>query len=246
MKNQWFRSAFGPLYQELYAHRDVAEAARTVDLITRQCGATPGDWVLDAPCGAGRHTCEFAARGYRVAGFDLSPNLIETAQANCGGRVALARSDVRHFPFPASRFHLVVNLFSSFGYFTADEENFRVLGELARVCRRGGHVVVDFMNADQVKGSLKPHTIRTTQDGLRVEDHRTITPPPERVEKRTVITTQQGERHELFESVRLFSMSELRKAMIAEGLDVTKILGDYFGTPFKPDSPRVILFGRKP
>ena len=246
MKKQWFRTAFGPLYQDLYAHRDEAEAERTVDLITRHCGAKPGDWVLDAPCGAGRHACEFAARGYHVAGVDLSPNLIETARSNCGDSAALVRADVRRFPFPDTRFDLVVNLFSSFGYFAQDEENFAVLGELARVCRRDGHVVVDFMNADQVKARLKPHTIRSMEDGLRVEDFRTITPAPERVEKRTTITTPQGEQHELFESVRLFSVSELKQAMIAKGLEIREILGDYDGNPFKDDSPRVILFGRKP
>ncbi len=245
MKKQWFRTAFGPLYQDLYAHRNEAEAERMVDLVTRRCGSKPGQWVLDAPCGAGRHACEFASRGYHVAGFDLSPNLTEAALASCGKNISLARADVRHFPYPSSRFHLVVNLFSSFGYFAGDEENFRVLAELVRVCRPGGHVVVDFMNACQVKATLKPHTIRMAEGGLRVEDYRTITPAPERVEKRTTITTPEGEQHELFESVRLFSSSELEQAMVIVGLEISEILGDYDGAALGVDSPRAILFGRK-
>ena len=38
--------------------------------------------VLDAACGTGMHAIELARRGYRAAGADLSPRMVEKAQKN--------------------------------------------------------------------------------------------------------------------------------------------------------------------
>jgi len=51
---EWFRQWFGALYEEIYVHRDPAEAQVQVDTLLRRTGVGPLP-VLDAGCGAGRH-----------------------------------------------------------------------------------------------------------------------------------------------------------------------------------------------
>ena len=245
MTTEWYRTAFGAVYVELYAHRDEQEARDTVELLASLPGVAPGGIVLDAPCGAGRHVREFALRGFRVDGIDLSADLLRIARRSAGEGVGLARADLRAIPLAGGRYDLVTNLFSSIGYFPDDAENHSVLRELARVCRPGGLVVVDFMNSARVRDRLEEQSERTTAAGHHVRDRRRISGDPARVEKRTEVTMADGRRHEFFESVRLFEPEELRAAMRAAGLSVEQQFGDYRGGPWNTASDRLILVGRR-
>ncbi len=51
-----------------------------VNFLEKILGLEPGDRVLDLGCGAGRHAIEFALRGYRVVGIDISPWLLRVAR----------------------------------------------------------------------------------------------------------------------------------------------------------------------
>jgi len=53
--------------------------------------------VLDAACGTGRHALALAARGYAVTGTDLSPPMIERAQALSASEGTAARFEVAGF-----------------------------------------------------------------------------------------------------------------------------------------------------
>lgn len=245
MTTDWFRTAFGSAYVELYAHRDEQEARDTVDLLVSLPGVAPGARVLDAPCGAGRHAREFARRGFRVDGLDLSRDLLALARGSSNGGFGLIRADLRGLPLPAARYDLVTNLFSSIGYFADEADNIRVIRELARVCRPGGSVVVDFMNSDRVRAGLEAHSERTTAAGHIVRDRRRISGRPPRVEKRTDVTMADGRTHEFHESVRLFEPEELRGAMIGAGLRIEREFGDYRGGPWSAMADRLILVGRQ-
>jgi len=52
-----------------------------VDFAERELGLAPGSHVLDVGCGTGRHSVELARRGFRVTGLDLSPGMLEQAEA---------------------------------------------------------------------------------------------------------------------------------------------------------------------
>jgi ubiquinone/menaquinone biosynthesis C-methylase UbiE len=52
------------------------------------------------------------------------------------------RADIRHLPFAANSFDAAINLWHSFGYFTADQ-NEAVLRDAARVARRHGLLMLD-------------------------------------------------------------------------------------------------------
>src|SRR5512140_898974 len=97
-RQPWFEKAFGPIYLELYGHRDEREAARVVQVLEKHlpglnAGEERGAPVLDIACGAGRYLEALRKRGVRVIGLDLSPALLEHA-----GRIApghLVRGDMR-------------------------------------------------------------------------------------------------------------------------------------------------------
>ncbi|MCX7717840.1 MAG: class I SAM-dependent methyltransferase [Candidatus Sumerlaeaceae bacterium] len=245
---EWFRDAFGAHYLSLYAHRDEEEAAAMVDLIMRTVQPPPAARVLDAPCGAGRHTRQFARRGLRPAGIDLSRDLLDAAteaQIAAGTDAQYVRADLRTLPFPAGQFTVVANLFSSFGYFIDEWENLQVVRELIRVCVPGGHVVLDYMNEPFVRASLEPLTERTTPDGWQVTERRMIGGQPPRVEKIITVRSDTGESRCVRESVRLYTRQELRNLLRDAGLTILYEFGDYGGGPWLTDSERLILIGCK-
>ncbi len=246
--SEWYRTAFGAEYLSLYAHRDEAEAKQAVELILHTTSVTAGARVLDAPCGSGRHTRQFADRGMRATGLDLSDDLLRAAiQHTCQAAPCprYVHADLRSLPFAAAQFDLVVNLFSSFGYFETDEENSAVMNELARVCAIDGHVVIDFMNAPRVHSALEPQTERRSPGGCRVLEKRWISPSPERVNKEIIATSAAGETKIFSESVRLFNRTELEQIMSAADLELVKCFGDYSGGEWSSTSSRLILVGRK-
>ena len=145
---EWFEEWFGEEYLRLYPHRDDADAERIAELIRRTVDWRPGIRVLDVGAGAGRHARVFAAAGAWCVGLDLSAVLLRRARQTAA--TPLVRGDMRRLPFRPRSFDLVVNLFTSFGYFAHDDEHAAVIASLARSLVSGGTLVVDFLNADTV------------------------------------------------------------------------------------------------
>lgn len=242
---EWFRTAFGAEYLSLYAHRDEQEAQSAVDLILRSTGLPPGSHMLDAPCGSGRHVRAFAAAGMKSIGIDLSRELLQVGSKIEMPGTSLVRADLRSLPFAANSFPLVTNLFSSFGYMETEEQNAAVLFELARVCSSGGHMVVDFMNATQVRATLQPHSERFSKAGCKVSERRWIAGSPARVNKETIASSPAGETKSFYETVRLYERDELQHLMEQAGLKITSSYGNYTGDSWTDTSHRVILIGKK-
>jgi SAM-dependent methyltransferase len=243
---EWYREAFNRQYLDLYAHRGEEEAALTVEFLVSRLGLQKQDLILDAPCGGGRHSREFASRGFRICGADLSADLLHFAQsAPVPSNLHFTRADIRALPFADCTFRATLNLFSSFGYFFEETENISAMRELSRVTAAGGHIVIDFMNEPQVRANLKTLSQRTTFEGRPVTETRWITAPPARIEKRVNLELPNGSAHEFFESVRLYTPGELTGMMQHCGMGEFSIYGDYSGADYTAQSPRAIITGRK-
>lgn len=104
----------------------------------------PGDTVLDLGCGTGNLTRVLAAAGLRVAGCDISGQMLERAardpdggdRSRCGGWVRLAPG-WRRLPFASAAFDVVVA--ASVLEYVAEPAV--VLRECARVLRPNGVVL---------------------------------------------------------------------------------------------------------
>jgi SAM-dependent methyltransferase len=154
----WYEEWFGVDYLRIYQHRDETDAERAIELIESNVPGRRIQSVLDLGCGAGRHTRILEER-WMTVGLDLSMSLLRVARRETKDS-PYVRADMRELPFGADSFDLVVNLFTSFGYFDDDREHVRVLRCVGAAMTAGGTLVIDFLNAAQVRHSLVPYDER--------------------------------------------------------------------------------------
>ncbi|MEE8193771.1 MAG: methyltransferase domain-containing protein [Gemmatimonadales bacterium] len=237
---EWFEQWFGEEYLRLYPHRDDDEARQLAALIERHAPYR-GRRVLDLACGAGRHAVHFANRGARVVGLDLSMPLLSLARHRMDPPLDLVRGDKRQLPFRGGAFDLVVNLFTSFGYFADDAQHRAVLEGAAAVLGDGGVFVLDYLNADSVRDSLVPHEERQVGE-QRVVIERGISTDGRFVTKEIHLV---DEGRSFVERVRLFSPDELADMLFGAGLSVRERMGDYSGGPLVSQSPRAIFVAER-
>jgi len=235
----WFEQWFGEDYLHIYQHRDEQEAEHAIELIASNLAGREIGSVLDLGCGAGRHTKVLFERWWTV-GLDLSMALLKVARKESPD-APYVRADMRELPFADESFDLVVNLFTSFGYFKEDSEHARVLACVRAATRRGGTFVIDFLNASQVRRDLVPYDERV-ENGITIEQRRTISGDDRFVEKR-IRLRERGK--EYIERVRLLSAADLERMLTVAGFDVSKRFGDYDGDGWSENSPRTILFASR-
>ncbi len=254
----WYKKVFGSIYLDIYSHRDENEAGMAAAVIRHVMRPLAADKknggldILDLCCGQGRYSLLLAAEGHNVVGLDLSEALLLTAfqrreSAAAGskkspGSLSLVRADMRRIPF-VNAFDLMINMFTSFGYFESDEDNRAVLEASGRTLRRRGRFLIDYLNREQVLKSLIGED-DFEANGLKVKQIRCISPDGLRVEKTILVQGPKGEdRYQ--ESVRLFDRSEMEAMLEPAGLQVDEVLGNYDCSAWSPESPRLILTGSK-
>ncbi|MFC1492439.1 class I SAM-dependent methyltransferase [candidate division KSB1 bacterium] len=241
----WYEEWFGDDYVKLYNHRDELESVEFIKTLKTILKIKKEQKILDLCCGAGRYSIELAKRGYRVTGIDLSEALIKTAHNNAtesGLKIDFIIRDMRDIQFK-EHFDGVVNMFTSFGYFKSDEENEKVIKAAADSLKLKGWFVLDFMNREYTLENLLPYD-ESVNDEIKVVQKRRFNNDYGRIEKEILIT-REGVQKGYLESVRLYSVPELRAMFERNGLWIFKEFGDYDGTELADESPRAILIGIK-
>jgi len=240
---EWFDSA---LYEQMYAHRDEEEAERLADLIKELIPPESCHHVLDLGCGRGRHSLKLAERGYTVTGIDLSPNAIEQARSKAEklelNNVHFQTGDMRT-PL-TQNFDLIVNLFTTFGYFENDTENKAVLDSIHNMLNTDGYLIIDFLNAYYVKKNLKPQEAGSL-DGLEYKIERSLENGS--VQKSIQFYHEGQDNTKTYhEKVKLYDRTWFKKELNNRNFEVEKIMGNYNGEAFsKDESPRLIIIARK-
>ena len=107
----------------------------------------PGAPVLDLATGTGWTARRLAALGAEVTAVDFASDMLKAAQARAkaeGRRIAFVEGDAEALPFEDGAFDRVI---STFGVMFAQRPE-DAAGELARICRPGGRVVLAVWTPD--------------------------------------------------------------------------------------------------
>jgi len=244
MAEEWFERSFREDYVLVYRHRDDSAADEEIANLLEQLPIKGQGKVLDLCCGSGRHSRALARRGYEVVGVDLSPVLLKLAEEqNHFPKLRFARCDMRKIPF-REEFDIVVNLFTSFGYFTSDEENAKVVQNMAQALKQGGELILDYLNPAFVKDHLVPHSTKEVT-GLTIDEKRWI--EDGFVKKRILIQDDSShEPREYQEQVRLFNVEQMMAMLEQAGFGHIRVFGNYAFEPYDaPESPRMIFYAVK-
>lgn len=242
---EWYEAAFDRFYPILYSHRDTAEAAEAIDTFGSYLeGREP---ILDLASGDGRYLKALIRAGLDAYGFDLSHYLLSRAVDDSELRGRLVQGDMRYLPFADKSIGGVINMFTSFGYFSVDTDNLLVFREVHRVLRPGGVFLFDFINASRISADVLADTRRESL-GYDIRERRAIEEHGKYLVKYATIREMEGSVTETIEErLRLYSRDDLLVMFKSVSLRVIEVFGDYKGNEFVDGvSDRVIMLCERP
>jgi 2-polyprenyl-3-methyl-5-hydroxy-6-metoxy-1,4-benzoquinol methylase len=239
--NDWWREFFDAEYVRLWGQREVAgPVAAQVEGLWSLLGLREGSRVLDAPCGYGRLSRPLAERGAIVLGVDQSQALLDHAERERGGlpadRLRYLRHDLRE-PLGETGFDCALNIFTSLGYGTEDED-VAILGTLRAAVRPGGLVFVETNHRDLTAAFLARGAAPSQRlpDGTLVVEEPRFDPITGRMASRWHWSgpaghgTKQG-------SFRIYSATELVSLLERAGLRFRSAHRGCSPEPFRAEGP---------
>ena len=146
---------------ERVAARQDGRAARLAAEVRDFLQAEGDERALDVGTGAGALAFALAPLVREVVGLDPVPELLELARARALANTEFIQGDGTALPFPDASFDLTGTLRTL--HHVAQPE--RIVAELARVTRPGGHVlVVDQLAPDDPAAASTLHEFETARD----------------------------------------------------------------------------------
>jgi len=240
----WYEDAefwerFAPIMFDTAHWKEVSDVADAVTRLSKfnLYGETlSGNWhkplesapkVLDLCCGVGRISGELSRMGFAVTGVDITKSFLDTAVEDAKYEklnIEYIRCDARDFVRPGY-FDAVFNLYISFGYFSDQNDDLKVLRNAHDSLKDGGSFIIetlgkeiyvrDFVEAEWFERA--GYTILTEYEPL---DSWTFL-------KNRWISIKDGQRVEKIFNQRLYSASELRSLLFEAGFSKVDIYGDW-------------------
>ncbi len=239
-------SAWEQLAPVLFDGDRWAQAGPEVDLVVRRLDLRPPAAVLDLACGPGRHLLELARRGFRVTGVDATAEFVFQAKSNLAGgalEAEVVHDDMRAF-CRESAFDAVINMSTSFGYFTEDDGDRRVLENVRRSLRPGGALLMELMGKEAVARTLKGRDWREEEGVLLLTEQR-VRDDWTWVDNRLILVADER-RQEFVLSHRLYSAVELRSLLDDCGFTSVQLYGGLDGSPYDSAAERLVAVARTP
>jgi SAM-dependent methyltransferase len=181
----------------------------------------------------------------RVTAVDRTPFFLDKARARAsaaGAAVEFVQEDMRRFVRPGA-FQLALSLFTSFGYF-GDDENARVLRNVAASLAPGGTLVLDVLSKEWLAGHYQPTRSTAHPDGARLVERTEIVDDWTRARTEWIVIRDGTARSWCFD-VRIYSGRELRDGLHRAGFGAVTLHGDLDGNPYGVGATRLVAVARK-
>ncbi len=243
-KNQWYEDWFNSEYYHiLYQNRNHEEAEAFIDTLFSYLNLPKTTQVVDMACGKGRHAKKIADLGFETIGLDLSKDSIHYAMRyeKCNLHFFIhdmLKSPAMHF----QNANLVLNLFTSFGYFKTFEDHLKVVENFGQCIKPDGMFLFDFMNATKVVNELKSEEIKIL-DNITFKINKEFS---NHIIYKTISFEDQGVKHQHTEEVYALNYTDFKTLFNANGFEIEHTFGDYQLNAFdEQQSSRLIILAKK-
>lgn len=165
--HEWYKSTtldspFGNSYLDEF-QLPPERTAKEIISVNKVLGAMKkSPRIIDIAGGFGRISSNLS----NIVNLDLNINLLNRAKLS---GITTACGDMRNLPFADKSFDLALLMFTSFGYFSSDDDNQGVLEEVSRVLTNEGRFVLDMPNYHRIVGNFIPNRTLTCGNGDQIQ-----------------------------------------------------------------------------
>jgi len=181
-----------------------------------------------------------------VTGVDRTVFFLERARARATEAqvaVEFVLEDMRRFSRPAG-FDLIVNIFTSFGYFDDKADDLRVLELVRENLRPRGVFLLEMVSKERVARSFQATTSTELPNGDVLFERHEIVDDWTRIRNRWTLI-RAGHTRTFEFTHRIYSGQEMKDLLASAGLVDGRIYGDLDGHPYGFDAQRLIAVARK-
>jgi len=242
MKKKWFENWFDSMYYHLlYQNRNDEEANLFIENLIKFLNPKKKSLFLDVACGTGRHSIKLNKKGFRVEGFDLSKKSLKKAKIHEKENLTFYIKDMRKLKVK-NKYDIILNLFTSFGYFDNDKDNFLVSENMYNALKRKGYIIIDFFNTEKIIKQKKSKETKKIKNILfeieKSHDSKFIYKKIKIIDKNKQYTFN--------EKVRLINKEKFVNYYKDFNVNLKAVFGDYSLNTYDPKvSDRLILIFQK-
>ncbi len=230
----------------LFNDERLGVAPAQVESLISLLGIAPRGALLDLGCGVGRHSIEFARRGYAVTGVDRTRAFLAEARRRAqaeGLATEFVEADMRVFRRP-SAFDAAINCFTTFGYFENPDEDLKVAKNLFASLRTDGRVVIDVMGKEILARRFRERDWHRYPDGTIFLEERALRSGWDWLENRWTLI-KGSERYEAVLSHRIYSGTELAGLLRSAGFAGVTLYGSFAATAYDQRAERLVAVATK-
>lgn len=205
--------------------------------------------ILDVGCGPGRHSIEFARRGFRVTGIDIHQPYLSEAEIEADSielkyQPEFINCDMRKF-YTDATFTGAVSLFQSLGYFDEPADDLTVCRNVYSSLEPEGWFIVEMDGKEAAAASFEER-IWFERDGRIVFLEYEAEAAWTRLRNKWSFRDRDGTWHEYEFSYRLYSAQELGRLLSEAGFVTVEFFGSLDGRPYDQNARRLVALARKP
>lgn len=246
VKDNWYEDFFQGINCELW-EKAVPDAwtDQEVELILDELQLTPGQSILDIPCGFGRHAIKLAVKGFAVTGVDISETYIHSLNQKIkAGRLPIKTilSDILLLQ-PDQQFDGAICMGNSFGYFNIDLMRIFV-EKVASFLKPGAKFVV---NSGMIAESIIPNfsknkSFQIGNINMEITNHYRAT---EGYMESHIRYTKDGVSEDHSFKHFVFTLSEVIRLLLSFGLTTIGVYSGPDKTTFTLGDPQMYLVAIK-
>lgn len=223
------------------------QVAAMLSLLDEAYGRSPTS-VLDVACGIGRHVIPFAERGLAAHGLDVTTEYIEraaerAADAGVADTTSFYRRDMRELDALSQEYELLVNVYTSFGFFD-EATNEALLEAFYNRLDSGGTLLLELANKEGLLAAFDEDGVTTNDERTYVE-RREYDPATSRIRTALLVIANETYHGQYEFDLRVYAPVELQRLLDGVGFNDVRMYSSFDGEELTRKSKRMVVLGRK-